>query len=125
MNEVLDTRYNRLIIVLSVVIPLAVAALFGIKVEGYDFSFLPPIYASINGLTALLLVMGVIAIKKGNRSLHENLMKTCIGLSALFLWRRGVYQICLFFYLDYPYYLIYCNHTDGTLYLRSRFGSTF
>ncbi|MEM6360231.1 MAG: DUF420 domain-containing protein [Bacteroidota bacterium] len=93
MNEVLDTRYNRLIIVLSVVIPLAVAALFGIKVEGYDFSFLPPIYASINGLTALLLVMGVIAIKKGNRSLHENLMKTCIGLSALFLVMYVIYHM--------------------------------
>ncbi|MEO0554101.1 MAG: DUF420 domain-containing protein [Bacteroidota bacterium] len=93
MNEVLDTRYNRLIIVLSVVIPLAVAALFGIKVEGYDFSFLPPIYASINGLTALLLVMGAIAIKKGNRSLHENLMKTCIGLSALFLVMYVIYHM--------------------------------
>lgn len=88
-----DTRYNKLIIVLSVAIPLAVAALFGIKIDGYDFSFLPPIYAGINGLTAFLLIMAVVAIKKGNRGLHENLMKTCITLSALFLVMYVIYHM--------------------------------
>ena len=93
MSEAVDTKYKNLIIVLSVVIPLAVAALFGIKIEGYDFSFLPPIYATINGLTAILLVAAVMAIKKGNRSLHERLMKTCIGLSALFLVMYVIYHM--------------------------------
>jgi putative membrane protein len=77
--------YKKLIIVLSVVIPIAVAVLFGVKVPGYDFSFLPPIYASINGLTAILLVVAVVAIKNGKRILHERLMKVCIFLSASFL----------------------------------------
>ncbi|MEM6525001.1 MAG: DUF420 domain-containing protein [Bacteroidota bacterium] len=93
MNEALDTKYNKAIVVLSVVIPLAVAALFGIKIEGYDFSFLPPIYASINGLTALLLIVGVVAIKNGNKNLHEKIMKTCIGLSALFLVMYVIYHM--------------------------------
>ncbi len=57
--------YRKLIIVLSVAIPLAVALLFGMpKIKGYDFSFLPPIYANINGLTSVLLIAAVISIKK-------------------------------------------------------------
>jgi putative membrane protein len=86
--------YKKLIIVLSILIPVAVAALFGMpKVKGYDFSFLPPIYASINGLTAILLVTAVIAIKNGKRALHERLMKTCIALSASFLVMYVIYHL--------------------------------
>jgi putative membrane protein len=86
--------YRKLIIVLSIAIPLAVAVLFGMpKVEGYDFSFLPPIYASINGLTAILLVTAVLAIKNGKRVLHERLMTTCIFLSASFLVMYIIYHL--------------------------------
>ncbi|MEQ1587996.1 MAG: DUF420 domain-containing protein [Cyclobacteriaceae bacterium] len=85
--------YHKLIIVLSVVLPLAVAILFKVKIPGYDLSFLPPIYASINGLTAILLVVAVVAIKNQKRKLHENLMKTCIGLSAAFLVMYVLYHM--------------------------------
>jgi putative membrane protein len=86
-------KYKKLIVVLSVVIPLAVAALFGIKIPGYDFSFLPPIYASINGLTAALLVVSYISIRSGNRERHEFLNKTCLVLSGLFLVLYVLYHI--------------------------------
>jgi putative membrane protein len=92
MSEKKDP-YQKLIIVLSVVLPLAVAALFGIKIPGYDFSFLPPIYATINGITALLLIAAVIAIKNNNKKLHEALMKICIALSALFLVMYVAYHM--------------------------------
>jgi putative membrane protein len=85
--------YQKVIIALSVILPLAVAALFSIKIPGYDFSFLPPIYATINGLTAILLITAVIAIRNKNRKLHEGLMKTCIALSALFLVMYVLYHI--------------------------------
>lgn len=86
-------RYRKRIIALSILIPLAVALLFGMpKVEGYDTSFLPPIYATINGMTAILLVVAVIAIKNKRQHLHERLMKTCIGLSAAFLTMYLVYH---------------------------------
>jgi putative membrane protein len=85
--------YKNLIIVLSVVLPLAVAALFRVKIPGYDFSFLPPIYATINGITAILLVIAVIAIKRNERKWHETLMKICIGCSALFLVLYVAYHI--------------------------------
>ncbi len=93
MNEIKKEPYQKLIVVLSVVIPIVVAALFRIKIPGYNFSFLPPIYASINGLTAILLVIAVIAIKNKNRKIHEILMKSCIGLSAAFLVLYVVYHM--------------------------------
>jgi putative membrane protein len=86
--------YRKLIIILSVAIPLVVAILFGMpKVEGYDFSFLPPIYATINGLTAVLLVAAVMAIRNGKRLLHERLMKGAILLSASFLLMYVIYHL--------------------------------
>ncbi|HCM74792.1 MAG TPA: DUF420 domain-containing protein [Cytophagales bacterium] len=92
MSETRDP-YRKLIIVLSVVIPLAVALLFGVKIEGYDFSFLPPIYASINGVTAILLIGAFWAIKNKKITLHERLMKTCLGLSAAFLVMYVLYHM--------------------------------
>ena len=85
--------HRRAIIGVSIVVPLAVAALFGIHVPGYDFSILPPIYAGINGLTALLLVAAVWAIRSGRRGLHQGLMKVCIGLSASFLVLYVLYHM--------------------------------
>ena len=71
--------YRRLIIILSIAIPLVVALLFRVKIPGYDLSILPPIYAAINGTTAVLLSVAYVAIRSGRRQLHERLMKTCIG----------------------------------------------
>ena len=48
-------------------------------------TFLPPIYATINAITAVLLVLALRAIKSGKRQLHERIMKTCIALSLVFL----------------------------------------
>lgn len=80
-----EKKYNKLIVVLSVVIPVAVAILFGVKIDVELPVFLPPIYATINGITALVLVLAVFQIKKGERKKHELLMKFAIVLSALFL----------------------------------------
>ncbi len=81
-----NKKYNKLIWILSIVIPLVVAALFGIKIPGVErLGFLPPIYATINGFTAIILVIAVIQIKKGNRKTHQQLMKTAIVFSVLFL----------------------------------------
>lgn len=85
--------YRKLIIAVSIILPLAVAALFGIKIEGYDFSFLPPIYATINGITAILLVAAVIAIKKQNRKLHQRLINLCVLMSCAFLVMYIMYHI--------------------------------
>jgi putative membrane protein len=80
-----EKQINRIIIGLSVIIPIAVALMFRVKIVGYDFTYLPPIYATINGITGGLLIVAVIAIKKGNRKMHQMLMKLCLVLSASFL----------------------------------------
>jgi putative membrane protein len=84
-NEAQIAKFRKLIIVVSIVIPIAVAALFGIRVDGVDLSFLPPFYAGINGVTAILLIGALVAIKSKNMNLHQRLIQTCLALSLLFL----------------------------------------
>ncbi len=89
-----EKKYKTFITIISIVIPIAVAALFGIKIPNVKpLSFLPPIYASINGLTAILLIASVIAIKKKNRQLHERLNTIAIVCSALFLVMYVAYHM--------------------------------
>jgi putative membrane protein len=89
-KNTVEQKYNKWIIALSVVIPVAVAVLFKIKLKDLGFNvsplpILPPIYATINGITAVLLITAVIAIKNGNRKRHELLMKIAIACSLVFL----------------------------------------
>ncbi|MEP3207794.1 MAG: DUF420 domain-containing protein [Maribacter sp.] len=89
-----ERRFNRLITVVSIVVPIVVAILFGVKLDGVErLGFLPPIYATINGLTAILLLLAVWAIKKGNQPLHQKLMTSCIGLSLIFLILYIIYHM--------------------------------
>jgi len=86
-------KYNTLIVILSIAIPIAVAILFGVKIDVQLPVFLPPIYATINAITALVLIAAVVQIKKGNRAKHELLMKLAIGLSAVFLVLYVLYHM--------------------------------
>lgn len=88
-----EKKYRKLIITLSIVIPVAVAALFGIKIKGVNFSFLPPIYATINGLTAMVLIISLMAIKNKLIGLHQRLNTFAIILSCLFLVMYVLYHI--------------------------------
>ena len=89
-----EQKYNKLIIVLSVLIPIVVAILFFVKIpNAQPLPFLPPIYATINGITALLLVLAVLAIKNGKKQLHENLMKLAIACSLVFLLMYIAYHM--------------------------------
>ena len=98
MGKPLDKKYNGFIITVSILIPLVVAILFSVKLKDFGFDveplrFLPPIYATINGITALILIFAVVAIKRGNRLLHERLMTTAIGCSVLFLIMYVAYHM--------------------------------
>lgn len=111
-------KYNVWIWILSIIIPLAVAALFSVKIPGVErLGFLPPIYATINGMTAILLVIGVFQIRKGNRKLHERLMKTAIIFSVLFLVMYVAYHMTSDStpfggegFIKYVYYFILLTH---------------
>ena len=86
-------KYNRLITILSIAIPLVVAALFGVKIDLELPVFLPPIYAGINALTSILLIAAFWAIKNKKVDLHENLIKACMALSAVFLILYVLYHM--------------------------------
>lgn len=78
-------KYNTWIIILSIAIPLVVAVLFRVKLDVQLPVFLPPIYATLNAFTAVLLLVAFWAIKNKKIALHEKLMKTALIFSVLFL----------------------------------------
>lgn len=97
MNNLSNTqekKYNKWIVVLSIVIPLVVAVMFVVKIPNVEpLTFLPPIYATINGITATVLLLALLAIKNKKIKIHERLMKTAIILSVLFLVMYVVYHM--------------------------------
>jgi len=93
-----EQKFSKFIVLVSILIPVVVALLFSVKLKDFGFhveplSFLPPIYATINGVTAVVLVVGVLAIKNGKRKLHEQLMTTAIALSVVFLVMYVAYHM--------------------------------
>ncbi len=115
-------KYNKIVVVLSIVIPIAVAALFGINLRELGFNvkpltFLPPIYATINGMTAVLLVLAFWAIKNKKLVLHKNLMTTAIYASVVFLVMYVAYHMTSDStkfggegFVKYIYYFILITH---------------
>jgi len=97
-DNTLEQKFNKYIVIVSIVIPVVVALLFSVKLKDYGYdveplSFLPPIYATINGITAVVLVAAVLAIKNGKRQLHKQLMTTAIALSLTFLVMYVAYHM--------------------------------
>ena len=113
-----ERKFNRIITIISILVPLVVAVLFGVKIPNSEpLGFLPPIYAAINGLTAVLLIYAVWAIKNGKRVLHQNIMSACIILSLLFLLMYIAYHMTAdstsyggVGVLRYVYYFILVSH---------------
>jgi putative membrane protein len=94
----LEQKYSKLIVLVSILIPVVVALLFTVKLKDFGYnveplSFLPPIYAGINGLTAVVLIAGVWAIKGGRMDLHRKYMTTAIALSVVFLVMYVAYHM--------------------------------
>tara|TARA_R110002073_G_scaffold56835_4_gene144335 strand:- start:8902 stop:9474 length:573 start_codon:yes stop_codon:yes gene_type:complete len=94
VDKTKEKKYNKWIVALSITIPLVVAALFGIKIPNVEpLTFLPPIYASINAFTALVLVIAFWAITNKKQNLHKRLMQFAISLSIVFLVMYVAYHM--------------------------------
>ncbi len=94
MADAEKLKYKPLITIVSIVVPLVVAILFGVRIPNVEpLRMLPPIYATINGITAVLLVTALWAIKNKRIALHEGLMKVSIFLSLLFLVMYVAYHM--------------------------------
>ncbi|WP_396167852.1 DUF420 domain-containing protein [Flavobacterium sp.] len=97
-DKSIEKRFNTFIVVVSILIPVVVAILFGVKLKEFGYnveplSFLPPIYATINGVTAVVLVAAVLSIKDGRVALHKKLMTVAIVLSIVFLVMYVAYHM--------------------------------
>jgi len=86
-------KYNKWIVILSITIPLVVSILFGVKIDAQLPVFLPPIYATINAFTSILLVIAFWAVKNKKVKLHKQLMKSAIVFSGLFLVLYVLYHM--------------------------------
>ncbi len=56
---------------------------------------IPPINASLNGLATLLLTIGFIFIKSGNREAHRKCMISAVTVSAVFMVSYVTHKILL------------------------------
>ncbi len=111
-----EKKYRKPILVASVLIPLAVAALMNpkLKIEA-DFHFLPSIYATINAITSVVLLSALAAVKTGRIVLHRWLMSAALILSSLFLVLYVLYHLSANstpYKGDYPgvYYSMLISH---------------
>jgi putative membrane protein len=83
-----DKQARLLILTVSFVVFAVVASLAKIKVNidlGFDVHILAMCNAIINSCVSILLIAGLIAVKKKNYPGHKNIMLTAIALSILFL----------------------------------------
>ena len=89
-----DSKFIPIITVVSILIPIVVAILMllpGQQVFG-DLSILPLFHATLNGSTAVCLVIGVIFIMNRKRTAHKICMLTALSLSSIFLVSYVIYH---------------------------------
>ena len=67
------------------------------------FSDLPAVNALLNGISAILLTLGFINIKRGNRAVHKCFMIAALVTSALFLTSYVIYHYKIGS-VPYPYH---------------------
>ena len=83
-----DKRANFLIILFSVIVFVAVVFLSRVKLE-VDLPFNVHVFAQVNGLinsvVSILLLVGLLAVKRGRYELHKKVMIAAMILSILFL----------------------------------------
>jgi len=115
-----DKRARLLIILFSIIVFVAVVFLSKIKLElelPFNVHLFAQINAAINTAVSFLLLVGLLAVKRGRYALHKKVMMTSMVLSFLFL----VSYICHHLLSDstvfggegtirYVYYFILITH---------------
>ncbi|MCB0662259.1 MAG: DUF420 domain-containing protein [Saprospiraceae bacterium] len=92
-NPELEKKLNRIAWVVTVVVLLLVGMMRRVKIDvGIDFSFLPPFHATVNAITALVLIYAFIKIKNKQVEAHRKAIYVAIGLSLLFLLSYVLYH---------------------------------
>jgi putative membrane protein len=88
LQPVQEQKVNRIINVLSIAIPVAVAVMLGIR-QKFDFgswtSYLPHVNGIINSITSVLLLMGLYFIRQRNVVAHKRTMLMAFTMGSVFL----------------------------------------
>jgi putative membrane protein len=95
-QEQLAKRLGRVAWVLSTLVLGLVVMMQKIKLplpEGWSTDWLPPVHAGINGVAALVLMVGGLAIRSGRVRLHRAAMVLAMVLSILFLLSYVAYHM--------------------------------
>ena len=117
-SNAMKSKYQFWVNLVSIAVPIVVALLFKVRLPNVEpLSFLPPIYATVNGITAVLLIAAVIAIKNGKKALHERLNTLAVICSVLFLVMYVAYHMTSDSttfggegFIKYLYYFILITH---------------
>ncbi len=96
MAEVLEKKKSMLWIrILSIAIPVAVAILLGLptKLDLGDWVYnLPHVIGGLNTLTSICLILALVAVKKKNIKLHQQMNSAAFVLGAIFLVCYVIYH---------------------------------
>lgn len=92
-NIALEKRLNIIAYIVSAVVLLLVGAMRRYKIDlGVDFSFLPPVHASLNALAAVILLFAFYFIKNKQIENHRRAIYAAMVCSALFLVSYVLYH---------------------------------
>ena len=83
-----DAKARIFIIAVSIIVFIAISVLSRVKLEvelGFDQHLFAKINAAINSTVSILLLAGLITVRKRNYLLHKRIMIVAIVLSSLFL----------------------------------------
>ena len=95
-TQLIQRNYNKVIILVSIAIPAAVAFLIlvpGAKIDvGFNTRSLPLFHAILNSSTAILLLASLYFIRHGQVRAHKRANWTAIVLSTIFLVSYVIYH---------------------------------
>jgi putative membrane protein len=92
-NIALEKKLNKWAYVVSAAVLLLVGLMRQYKFDlGVDFSFLPPFHASLNAVTAVILLIAFWHIKNGRVEQHRKAIYLAMATSALFLLSYVLYH---------------------------------
>lgn len=89
-------KSNAFINTISIVVPVVVAILLGLPAKldlGVWTKSLPHVIGTINSLTTLTLILGLVFIKLKKVHLHQSMMTVAFGLGGLFLICYVLYHL--------------------------------
>lgn len=94
-NLRLAKRLNSAAWILTGIVLLLVGMMRRVKIplpDGWDLSFLPPFHATVNALTAVVLLAAFYFIRRKNIRAHRRSIYLALGLSVLFLLSYVAYH---------------------------------